>query len=151
MVSFTEAELSSVPVQPRTPRTGGFAQDYKSSKRQRLTQAQQASDLAERALSAGRRAEKWWEAPGLTSTLLGVWRVGEWEAWAKEMDALSSAAERLAVGASATEEERAKPTGHLKAKTHATEKLVGVQRSALARTLRVGVEAMWARWLAGNG
>ena len=39
--------------------------------------------------------------------------------------------------------------GRLKAKAHATEKLAGVKRSALAR--RVGVEAIWARWLAGNG
>jgi hypothetical protein len=65
------------------------------------------------------------------------------------MGELSSAAERIAVGARVTEEGRTKTMGRLKAKTHATEKLVGVQRSALAR--RVGVEALWARWLAGNG
>ena len=65
------------------------------------------------------------------------------------MDELSSAAERIAVGARVTEEERTRTMGRLKAKTHATEKLVGVQRSALAR--RVGVEALWDRWLAGNG
>ena len=53
MVSLTEIKLSNMPVQPRTPRTGGNAQDYKASKRQRLTQAQQASDLAERAQAAG--------------------------------------------------------------------------------------------------
>ena len=65
------------------------------------------------------------------------------------MDKLSSAAERLAVGASVTEEERTRIMGRLKAKTHATKKLVGVQRSALAR--RVAVEALRARWLADNG
>ena len=149
MVSLTETELSSMPVQPRTPHAGSNAQDYKTSKRQRLTQAQQASDLAERAQAAGRRAEKGWAAPGLADTPLGLWYAGEWKAWAKEMDELSSAAERIAVGARVTEEGRTKTMGRLKAKTHATEKLVGVQRSALAR--RVGVEALWARWLAGNG
>ena len=149
MVSLTETELSSMPVQPRTPHAGGNAQDYKASKRQRLTQAQQASDLAERAQAAGRRTEKGWAAPELADTPLGVWYAGEWKVWAKEMDELSSVAERIAVGARVTEEGRTKTMGRLKAKTHATEKLVGVQRSALAR--RVGVEALWARWLAGNG
>ena len=37
----------------------------------------------------------------------------------------------------------------LKAKTCTTEKLVGVQRSALAR--RRGVEDVWHRWVASNG
>ena len=48
---------------------------------------------------------------------MGVRHAGEWEAWAKEMDELSSAAERLAVGASVTEEERTRTMGRLKAKT----------------------------------
>ena len=119
------------------------------TKRQQRTAAQAASDAAERAEAALRRVEKGWRAPRLGGTPLGVWHAECWEDWAQRLDDLGTQAELYAVGKGGTEEARQLMMRRLKNMTCATEKLVGVQRSALTR--RAGVEQAWRRWLCGNG
>ena len=77
MVSYTEAELKNMPRQNRDPQAVDTAEGHKTSGRQRLTQAQQASVLTERALAAKQRVERGWEAPGLRVTPLQLWHADE--------------------------------------------------------------------------
>ena len=119
------------------------------SKRQQRTTAQAASDAAERAECVMRRANRGWLAPGIRGTPLEAWHASCWGEWEKDLDALISKAETYSVSRTMDEHERATMMARLKAKTCTTEKLVGVQRSALAR--RRGVEDVWHRWVASNG
>ena len=121
----------------------------KMDERQKRTAVQAAGDASERADGAMRRARKGWEAPRMVSTPLLKWHGENWAKWELEVDLLMAEAAKYEIGRGGTNEAYEEMMKRLKHMTHATEKLVGVQRSALARTERV--EEVWRRWLNGNG
>ena len=133
----------------RTRHRAGQDREARLSKRQQRTTAQAASDAAERAERVLRRVNRGWQASGICGTPLEAWRASCWGELEKDLHALINKAETYSASRTMDECERAAMMARLKAKTCATEKLVGVQRSALAR--RQGVEDAWYRWVASNG
>ena len=121
----------------------------KMDKKQRRTAVQAAGDASERADAAIRRAGKGWEATRMRGTPLRAWQEENWDKWLGEMDRLTTEAAKYEIGRGGNNEEYEAMMTRLKTMTHSTEKLVGAQRGALARTDRI--EVVWRRWLDGNG
>ena len=79
--------------------------------------------------------------PRIQGTPLRAWQEENWDKWVGEMDRLMAEAAKYEVGRGGTNEEYEAMMKRLKAVTHATEKLVGAQRGALARVERI--EVVW--------
>ena len=84
----------------------------------------------------------------MVCTPLLKWHGENWAKWEREVDLLMAEAAKYEIGRGGTNEAYEEMMKRLKHMTHATETLVGVQRSALARTERV--EEVWRRWLNGT-